>query len=334
MLEQESEIKLYANALVNMKRGEITGGLKQLHDLLSKNYDGLSTILEYDAMTSNKLPENIDNNWIHAGDGETRMVGRQLQLVIAGGKTESVYEYVLNVSEGGIMVDFIMQRFGGGEENCHLLIDTKIGSELIRFNQHHVHLSSNHTTTEIDFSIFHAFRLIIENGVVALIIDGKLSLFSKAVDNKSLNKIAFGCTKGLTNADVESAWTLFRISHGNNILNKVMQKGISDIFLTEASKFYDLGRNASAVRELSKLLLFEPQNQRGIELLYAIMTRIQVRDPALYLLDELIDLLNNPNLSLHWKEKRSIVTSHTVIEVNDVGVKFLTNIESGTLAGK
>lgn len=333
MLEQGSEAESYTNALVSMKKGDIATGLNLLHNILSKEYDGILTIFEYDSMKNNELPETIDKNWIHAGDGKVGMVGKQLHLVIAGGKTESVYEHDLDISEDGIMIDFVMQRSGGGEENCHFMIDTKVGSDLIRFNQHHVHLSSNHTTTEIDFSIFHAFRLIMENRVVALIIDGKLSLFSIAVDSKSLNKIVFGCTRGLTNADVESAWTLFRISHGKNILNKVMQKGISDIFLSAALKLYDLGRNAPAVRELSKLLLFEPQNQRGIELLYAIMTRIKVRDPAVYLLDELIDLLNNPNLSQHWKEKRSIVTSHKIIEVEDIGVKFLMNMQSGTLAG-
>ncbi len=333
MLEQESENSMYARALALVREDDLMAGLDLLHKVMSQNYEEIKVIFEHDYTKNISLPETLDKEWVHKGDGSKEISGKLLRLVAAGGIPESFYEHEITAGDEGIIVDFIMQRRGGGQENCQLMIDTQAGSELVRFNQSSVHFSSNYTKSQIDCDAFHSFRLILENKICVLLIDGRLSLISHSSKPQMLNKIMFGCTKGLSTVDFESTWPLIRVGLGKNILNKMIKSESFDSFFSKATEFYNTGKISSSVRELSKLLLFRNDNKKGVQLLYDIIDKVNVRDPSVYLIDELTGLVNNPQISEYWQEKRSKLTSHKVIEVENVGVKFLTNVQSGTLAG-
>lgn len=332
MLEKNHESDHYTKAMLEMESGNVLGGLEMLDQILLRDYNGIKPLLNYNAIKCKMLPELVDDKCVHKGVGINEISGNLLRLAVAGNlETESIYEYDLDAVEDGIVIDVVMKRIGGGEENCLLYVDTNIGSELIRFNQHTVHISSNHTKAEIDFNQFHSFRLILEKKTSALIMDGKLSLISNITESKNQNKLVFGCSKGLTNADSENLWSTVRIGTGKNLLSKLLTTKQDDLFFKQASDFYRQKKNAASVYELTKLLMLNPKHVAAKQLLCSIIDHVQVRDPAIYSIDELLVYIDDSELAQYWNKKKNGITTNKVIEVQNVSVKFLRSMQSGTI---
>lgn len=325
------ETDSYLQAMEIMERGNLIHGLELLDEILSKDYEDTDILFEYDSLKNQKNPEEIDKNWIHKGTGIREIAGNILRLVSLGG-SESIYEHEFGDVSGGIVVDFIMRRIGGGEENCQMLVNTNLGSELIRFNKNSIHISSTSSKVNVDFDKFHSFRLIMEKGVCALILDGKLVHSSCPSSYEKFNKITFGCTKGLSSADFESLWSLVRVGHGNNLLSKMIQKDLNYIFYN-AKKFFQSGNIIASLKELSIALPLDPQHVEALQLLRSIIDQTKTRDRSVFSIDELIIRLNNPNLLHYWEKQKTNLKWKKIIEVDNVGVKFLTSMDSGTLAG-
>lgn len=332
MLDKSIETDSVKPVLVELEKENVVRAVELLENVLSKEYAEMNNVVEYNSIKSRKLPKAIDEKWSHIGEGSEEISGNLLRLVGLKG-SESIYEYGLNSFEGGIVVDFIMQRIGGGEENCHLILDTDIGSELVRINRNSVHLSSNSSRTDIDFNKFHLFRLVLENGISSLIINDRLSLFSSPAPHKKLNKIIFGCTKGLSTADFESVWPFVKVSTGKNILQQIVKENLDDAFYYVAKKFFDSGNNSNSLRELSKTLLINSKHQGALLLLRSLMEKVTVRDPLVYLFDDLINKIFNSELTQFWIKKKSQFHMQKIIEVNNVSVKFLTSMNTNTIAG-
>ncbi len=332
MLEKNLEVNLFTQATIEMDKGKTLSGLELLYSALTDSYKNIETLFEYNPFGDKTNHQKLGSGWLHKGDGIKEIMAYMLRTTGLGG-SESIYEHPLMVRKEGIVVDIIMQRNGGGEENCQLLVDNPIGFELVRFNKNSVHLSSNSSKLDLDFNKFHAFRLIIENNISALIMDGKFVLLSSPMKTTKLDKISFGITKGFSTADIDGFWALIRVGHGKNLFEKTGMTNLVEEFYHIAEQLSNEGKNSACLRELSKSLHLNPAHTKSMDLLRSLMDKINVREPAFYLADDLVNKINNPEIIQYWLKKKESFKIKKIIEVENVGVKFLTSMNTGTFAG-
>jgi len=332
MLEKNLEDNLFTQAIIEMDKGKISNGLELLYEALSSSYNNIETLFEYNPLGNKSSHEKLDDAWTHKGDGQKEIMANMLRTTGLGG-TESVYDHKLDTNQEGIVIDFIMQRNGGGDENCQLSVDCPVGFELIRFNKTSVHLSSNSSKLDLDFGKFHAFRLIMENNISALVVDGKSILLSSPMKPTKLDKISFGSTGGLSTADIEGLWVLIRVGHGNNLFEKTGMSNLVDKFYHAAEQQSIEGKNSLCLNELSKVLLLNPNHTKSVDLLRSIIDKTTVRESTVHKIEDLVEKLNNLEISQYWSNKKLTFNTKKIIEVEDVSVKFLTSMNSGTFAG-
>jgi ABC-type polysaccharide/polyol phosphate transport system ATPase subunit len=332
MLENNLKDNLYTQATIEIDKGNVSNGLSLFYEALSNTYKNVETLFEYNPFGNKSGQERLESEWIHKGDGSKEIVNNLIRTVGLGG-SESILEHDIDLDQDGVIIDCIMQRISGGEEDSQLFVDSSIGHELVRFNKNSVHLSSNSSKLDLDFGRFHAFRLIIENNVSALIVDGKSVLLSSPFKTKNLNKISFGSAKGLSSADSESLWALVRIGHGKNLFEKTGMANLVDNFYDAAEKKIHLENKSSCIKELMKSLLLNPTHAKSLDLLKSAIDKVSMREPAVYLISDLVEKLNNPEIAQYWSNKKTTFNSKIIIEAENVGVKFLTSMNTGTFAG-
>ncbi len=328
LIEEEDALTLalyeYGRSLCDS--GKLKEGTETYLEALRRGSRGVKTLIEYSSISGIR-PEEHDVRWGVKGQGFSQIAGGVLRVVGLEGK-KLLYIASRDFPKGsGVGIDAVVKRVSGCIGDCVLWAQDGRWREEVKVDPGLVYLESSGASTRINTAGFHAYRLVVDNSASRLYVDGRLAVFSDSCDRAREAEVGFGAAGGVSRADTESIWLIFRALGyvGDGLTQALKPLGaLERLHLEKAKTLMDAEEHALALEELCKVFLLSPKKPEGVEVLRKIVSLYSEKPLPTYNVDWALALVEDEEAKRIWRNRVKVAPEKRFIEVRNVGVRFLT----------